>query len=233
MQLFICSDFEEQGSELIIKNNGDLIQQLRKVLRAKPWYVFYVQDFQWEQRIKLELIKYTESEIYTKILERKKNLNEKVMIGMLIAFPNKQEKLELIVQKLTEIGISHIYFRKAENSQIKELNENKIKRMRKIMKEALEQSRWWEFPQIEIVRDLNPLWKIWNFCVFDIEKKEKSDIIKQVSLPPLWVIWPEGGLSQKDYQRFPINYKVHSLWDTVLRMETAAIIGAWYLKRGI
>ncbi|MBQ7074589.1 RsmE family RNA methyltransferase [bacterium] len=89
----------------------------------------------------MELIKYTESEIYTKILERKKNLNEKVMIGMLIAFPNKQEKLELIVQKLTEIGISHIYFRKAENSQIKELNENKIKRMRKIMKEALEQSR--------------------------------------------------------------------------------------------
>jgi hypothetical protein len=36
MQLFICPDLEEQGSEIIIKNNPELVLQLKKVLRAKP-----------------------------------------------------------------------------------------------------------------------------------------------------------------------------------------------------
>jgi 16S rRNA (uracil1498-N3)-methyltransferase len=60
---------------------------------------------------------------------------------MLIALPNKQEKLELIIQKLTEIGISNIYLWSSERSQLNSLNENKTKRIEKIVKEAVEQSR--------------------------------------------------------------------------------------------
>ncbi|MBR6907591.1 RsmE family RNA methyltransferase [bacterium] len=60
---------------------------------------------------------------------------------MLIALPNKQEKLELIIQKLTEIGISHIFLWSSDRSQIKSLNENRIIRINKIIREAVEQSR--------------------------------------------------------------------------------------------
>ena len=115
---------------------------------------------------------------------------------MAIAFPNKQEKLELIVQKLTEIGISHLYLWPAERSQLNELKENKMQRLQKIMKEAMEQSRGWKIPQISIIQDLKSLQKEWNFVVFDlpkesdqeaseqeIKKEENSDLSVKDSLP--------------------------------------------------
>jgi hypothetical protein len=36
MQLFICPQIEEKGNDIIIKDNIELVNQLRKVLRAKP-----------------------------------------------------------------------------------------------------------------------------------------------------------------------------------------------------
>ncbi|MBO4516461.1 RNA methyltransferase [bacterium] len=54
---------------------------------------------------------------------------------------NKRDKIELIVQKLSEIGIKHIYFWPSERSVIKEWNEKKAERLNKIAKEAIEQSR--------------------------------------------------------------------------------------------
>ena len=44
---------------------------------------------------------------------------------MLIALPNKQEKLELIVQKLSEIGVDEIFLWASERSVLKRLNPNK------------------------------------------------------------------------------------------------------------
>jgi hypothetical protein len=52
-------------------------------------------------------------------------------------------------------------------------------------------------------------------------------------LPILWVVWPEWWLSLNDYKNFPTNYIVKSLWDSVLRMETAAIVWWWSLKNKI
>lgn len=107
---------------------------------------------------------------------------------MAIAFPNKQEKLELIVQKLTEIGISHLYLWPAERSQLKELNENKKKRIEKIMQEAVEQSRGWNLPHFEVLSHFKELQNQWNFIVFDlpkeeIKKEENPDRIHQNTLP--------------------------------------------------
>ena len=104
---------------------------------------------------------------------------------MAIAFPNKQEKLELIIQKLTEIGISHLYLWNAERSQIRTLNENKLKRIEKIVHEAVEQSRGWTIPKIEIIQDLKTLSDQWNFVVFDLEKEEKSESKIKEDLPLL------------------------------------------------
>ena len=90
---------------------------------------------------------------------------------MLIALPNKQEKLELIIQKLTEIGISHIFLWSSDRSQIKSLNENRIIRINRIIREAVEQSRSWTIPKIEIVKDIKQLHNNWNFVIFDLPKE--------------------------------------------------------------
>ena len=103
-------------------------------------------------------------------------------------------------------------------------------RINKIIKEAVEQSRWWTIPKFEIIEDIKQLHNAWKFVIFDLPKgcHLKWGIIW--NLPSIWVIWPEWWLSENDYKNFPEKYIVKSLWDSVLRMETAAIIWWWYLK---
>ena len=233
MQLFICSQIQIKGKEVQVNSNSEIVNQLRKVLRAKPWYKFFLQDENWTKRYNVELESFIENGIIAKIIweEEWKIWDSKVW--MLIALPNKQEKLELIIQKLTEIGISHIFLWSSDRSQIKSLNENRIIRINKIIREAVEQSRWWSIPKIEVVKDIKKLHNDWNFVIFDLPKEETVGWKLDWKLPLLWVIWPEWWLSVNDYKNFPTNYIVKSLWDSVLRMETAAIVWWWSLKNKI
>ncbi|MEI8252333.1 MAG: 16S rRNA (uracil(1498)-N(3))-methyltransferase [bacterium] len=59
---------------------------------------------------------------------------------MIICMPNKRDKAEMIVQKLTEIGINSIVFWPSERSVIRDINLSKMERLEKISKEAVEQS---------------------------------------------------------------------------------------------
>lgn len=59
---------------------------------------------------------------------------------MAIALPNRREKAELITQKLTEIGVSHIVFRPASRSVLKSTPDKKQNRIKQIALEASEQS---------------------------------------------------------------------------------------------
>jgi 16S rRNA U1498 N3-methylase RsmE len=47
----------------------------------------------------------------------------------------------------------------------------------------------------------------------------------------IWLIWPEWWRWPKDHELFK-NYDIETkdLWATILRMETAAIVGGWLLK---
>ena len=231
MQLFICPQIEEKGSDIIIKDNIELVNQLRKVLRAKPWYTFFVQSIEWKKRMNVELIAYTDKEVKAKVLWTENSPVNNESVWMLIALPNKQEKLELIIQKLTEIWISNIYLWSSERSQLNSLNENKTKRIEKIVKEAVEQSRWWIIPKIE---NQPFVFKgSIDFVVFDLPKDNQTTKIKNWNHPLLWVIGPEWWLTENDYKNFPTDYKVISLWESVLRMETAAIIWGWYIKNNL
>lgn len=103
MQLFYCPDIQIQADQLKIKNNPELVRQLRKVLRATPGYRFFMQVPGEMMRYHLELIKRTDIEVQTSIIEKLTPPASHQPSAMAIALPNKQEKLELIVQKLTEI----------------------------------------------------------------------------------------------------------------------------------
>jgi RsmE family RNA methyltransferase len=60
---------------------------------------------------------------------------------MIIAMPNKRDKIELIIQKLTECGLNQIIFWPSERSILREWNPKKEERLHKIIEEAVEQSR--------------------------------------------------------------------------------------------
>ena len=150
---------------------------------------------------------------------------------MLIAMPNKREKAELIVQKLTEIWIQNIYFWVSEHSIIHQWNEKKAERLNKISHEAVEQSRWIQLPEIMFLSEKELLnfvsWK--DVIIANMHGLPYPQLNKKLSNNICGIIWPEWGFSDKDLSLFK-NANIVDLWANVLRMETASIVLARLLK---
>lgn len=225
MQLFI-TDFEKKW-EIIKITNTEIISQIRKVLRMKAWDIFFVQKE--NKRYKLQISDRDDKNIFWNIIGTTEYSEPIDNICIAVAMSNKREKMETIVQKLSEIWIKHIYFRSSERSIIRERNDKKLERLYKIAKEAVEQSRWRFLPEIHFEKDISKIIKWKNVVVFDKSECNNSEKIKK-DKNILWIIWPEWGLTENDYKKFWEKIKTVSLWDTVLRTETASIIAARYLK---
>ena len=212
----------------------ELLSQLRKVLRIKKWDKICVQYSNKESttRYELSITDWTDKDLYWEIISNQIFSFSKNHISMLIAMPNKREKAELIVQKLTEIWVENIYFWVSEHSIIRQWNEKKAERLDKISHEAVEQSRWIQLPEIKCLKSEKELKNFINW---------KTVIIANMNWLPYWelakiesndlcgIIWPEGWFSPKDLKLFD-NAKIVDLWKNVLRMETASIVLWWILK---
>lgn len=229
MQLFICDFQQEREGIVVLHNQPALINQLKKVLRAKLGYEFYIQKKNAERRYRVRLLDWDTENITVEVRETLLPPSQKKKLWMLIALPNKFDKLELIVQKLAEIGIDEIFLRSSERSLTYPITEHKLQRLHKILQEATEQSWNRNMPTLTLIEDIRDLHQHWHFVIFDL-KKEEHWTTKWLNSPLLGVIGSEGGLTSADYQHFPENFSICSLGTSVLRMETAAIIGAWQLK---
>ena len=229
MQLFFHENIQTSWDLLKLKDAPEIIRQLRKVLRATSGYVFCVQNR--EKRWEVELQNWTDKEISARIIKQYEKPNPQAQSTMLIALPNKQDKLELIVQKLTEIWIQTLFLWASERSVVKSFSPNKQERLHKIMQEALEQSRGWVMPKIEFVKDLKEITEQYQIFVFDL-KENQQKWEKLVNKPIIWVIGPEWWLTEKDYAQFGNEWSGMHLGEQVLRMETAAIVWWWLIKQG-
>ena len=212
----------------------ELLSQLRKVLRIKKWDKICIQysSNEWTTRYELSIQDWTDKDLIGEIISSQTFSFPKKNVSILIAMPNKREKAELIVQKLTEIGVKNIYFRVSEHSIIRQRNEKKAERLDKISHEAVEQSRWIQIPEIKFLKSEKKLkdfvnWK--NVIIANMNWLPYWKIAKNESNDLCGVIWPEGWFSEKDLKLFG-NAKIIDLWKNVLRMETASIVLWWLLK---
>ena len=228
MQLFI-TDYKIVASDSVYINESRIISQCLRVLRYRIGQEFCIQSYQGERYL-VELSEITSQKIVAKILKKIPNQISSKKITMLVAMPNKVDKIEFITQKLTEIAVDEIIFRPSIRSQIREIPEKKLQRLQTIILEATEQSWWYKIPTIRFIKKITQdLYHDKKVIVFDISDQNSSEIIvwdKEI----LWIIWPEWWLERLDYNDFWKEYFVYALGNTVLRMETAAIIGSWYIK---
>ncbi len=220
-------------------SNPELLSQLRKVLRAEIGDTIWVQspiDEKTKLRFEVRIDGWDASNIQWTILSEQTYEQAKWTKWMIIAMPNKREKIEMIVQKLTECGMDQILFWPSERSVIRDRNTKKEERLQKIIKEAVEQSRGWKLPKVGFTT--KPKEIVWsaNLIIFDKgwnpekwKNEEKPD--RPLTLWLYWLIWPEGGFTYKDYQTFEgTKYDIYGLWETVLRTETAAIVWGWLIQ---
>jgi len=211
----------------------ELILQLRKVLRIKKWDKICIQSSDKDLTIRYEILvlSWTDQKLDAEIISNQSFSFAKKKISMFIAMPNKREKAELIVQKLTEIWVQNIYFWASEHSIIRKRNDKKAERLNKISHEAVEQSRWIQIPEIKFVNEKD-LWKFVDWK--DIIIANMNWVHHEEAIKSLWknlcgVIWPEWWFSEKDLSLFK-DSNIVDLWNNVLRMETASIVLARLLK---
>ena len=163
---------------------------------------------------------------------RKLNDDNEMNIELTIAVSLvTEQKFDLILQKLTELGVDRIIPLKTERSIVKVEDKKiakKIARWQMICKEASEQSKRNKVPVISDILNLNELIKIDGNMKLICSLNEKTLHISKYLIPDLdnilFVIGPEGGFSQDEEQYLLNNgFKPVSLGKQVLRVETAAM----------
>lgn len=140
----------------------------------------------------------------------------------------KEQKIDFILQKSTELGVSEFIFYEAKRSmvKIKDFDKKKI-RWERIVKEASEQSHRNTIPQIRGVYSifkLNELDGVKILC----STREKSENIKNtLKLSKTCdkmniVIGPEGGLEERE-EKSLINFQPVTLGNRIMRAETVPL----------
>lgn len=159
--------------------------------------------------------------------------NEEILNKITLVIPLlKEQKMDLILQKATELGVSDIIPFYAQNSIIKlekDKTEKRIERWNKIVKEASEQSKRHNIPNIHKIHTLEELTSlIGEKMICSTTEKTKNLKMFLQSHPKydtlIIVIGPEGGLDSKEEQYLEQNgYEKVTLGPRIMRVETVPI----------
>ena len=168
------------------------------------------------------------------ISEEKKNINKVKIISAFSII--KEQKLDYLLQKGTEVGIDYFIPINTKRSIVKidsKKDSKKKNRWTRILKEASEQSFRSNIPIIENVLELNDLIKIEADLKLICSLNEKTENIKKVLEKNnkcdtiLIVTGPEGGFELNEEKKLMENGFIPiSLGNNVLRAETAPIVCA-------
>jgi len=231
---FLEAPFDEDGNAII---SGDDGKHIAKVMRMKTGdHIIAV--YNGEAFVSEIVDIYAEGVAIRKMEDRLCSNEMPVNVTIACGLP-KGDKLDLIVQKGTELGMSSIIPFEAERSIVKwdtKKGDRKVDRLKKIAKEAAEQCHRTMIPDVSAPMSFKQLLQeSRNFDVrlFADEEDAKgtdpnriADRLKNVyhKQTVLVVFGPEGGLSRKEAEEMrDANFLSVSLGPRILRTETAPL----------
>lgn len=218
---------EKQNDDLIL--SPDDVHHIKNVMRNKPGD--FIECIYQEKLYICKIIDPT-SPIVRIIEERQENHELPLDITIAIALV-KEQKMDLILQKLTELGITRVIPLKMERSII-QLDEQKFKkkkaRWQTICKEAAEQSKRNKIPEIMDIHTLKQLKDLSFDQKFICSTRNQANFInnylqaKDTCAKMIFVIGPEGGIAPKEEDLLiDNNYIPITFGHRIMRVETAAI----------
>ncbi len=218
--------------------NSELISQLMKVLRLQKGdkVSFMRLEVMRPKRIHSCLCEINElhkkSATFTVLETKMVPQLAKRSINLLYAMPNKPAKLELVLQKGTEIGFDRLTIFTGEFSQSKhKINDE---RLQKIAIEAAEQSENFYIPEITHEASLQEaLERRSSQYLAAMERSTENESLLETQLHDdvTIIVGPEGGFSDAEKQLIQkLNIQSVTLGDSILRNETAAILGLGLLS---
>lgn len=225
MQRYFCN--KKENNEYLLSNDDSY--HIKKVMRMNIGDKIEIVDDRCTYICEISSIEPTKAKALEKLNENNENDYEIILVQSMV----NETKMDLILQKGTELGINKFYIYKAVNSVVKDngKSEKKLVRWQKIVKEASEQSKRNIIPEVVDIVDLKGLCKIDANLKMLLSVNEKTKNIKKVlkSLKKydkiVIVIGPEGGFTTNEEKVLIDNgYVSTSLGKRVLRTETASIV---------
>ena len=220
-------------NNIIVLNKTDT-HYLKNVMRCK-------------KNDQINLFNENDQEFYSKILEIKKHetileifdlsTNTEIINDIFLIFSLvKKNKMDFIIQKATELGVRKIFPILTERSSIRDIN---LSRMVAVAKEASEQSNRISIPEISNLITIHELLEQWDkkrsilYADEILKINENLTILNRKNfVKSSLLVGPEGGFSQEENDMlktykyvFPISFG-----ETILRSDTAAIVGLSYLN---
>jgi 16S rRNA (uracil1498-N3)-methyltransferase len=233
-RFFVELDLDQDNLQI---NDWETYNQIRNVLRLKPGEQIILFDGNSNEAQAEILDVDAKNKIINVIIVGRKKIDfEKNRETILYCSILKKENFELVVQKVTEIGISKIVPMICERTVKTGMKKD---RFEKIIKEACEQSGRVMIPKIENAIDFNAAIELAKTndvnLFFDIsgEKIGPSTLPtgKQVLLGANKIglfIGPEGGWNDEEIKLAQDNkFKITKLSNLIFRAETAAIIATY------
>ena len=203
----------------VIELDDDVIYHLKKVLRKDSSYNFRIVDNNSD--VFLASLKDNNKCLIKEKIDENNELDCDITCILSLI---KMDKFELTIQKLVELGVKTIVPYDATRSVVKIKDNKKLDRLRKIIKEAAEQSHRNIIPTLEnvaTIKDLNKYLSLDNYICYESEDNI-ADIKANKSIT--YIIGPEGGFEDKEYKKIcELGFKSISLGKRILRAETAAI----------
>lgn len=143
-----------------------------------------------------------------------------------LAFPilRQTERLRFLIEKATEIGVTHFLPLQTDHTQGR-FDERKAKLW---SVEAVEQCERLDIPQFFSVQSLENLLTLDVQWAVALERSSSSSYAQKVNG---LIIGPEGGFSEREKNEIhKRNLSCVSLGQNILRAETAALVGLFYIK---
>ena len=231
MQRYFAKD--KIGDNIILTD--DDIHHIKRVMRMKNNDIIEVVFDNILYNVEITNI----DNLDLKILDSINQKDDKYPEITLIIPALKEQKMDLILQKCTEIGVSRIIIAPFNRSIIK-LDERKEKvkldRWKKICKEASEQSHRVNIPLIILENNLNFVDEIDGLKLI-CSTNEKDNYIKSILKKNreydkiTLVIGPEGGISPSEETYYESKgFKKITLGSQIMRVETVPIFLASIIR---
>lgn len=228
---FFIEDHLRNKKDLTLYDK-ELIHQLKDVFRFRTGDKIILLDNSGFEYLS-EIVVLAKGKLEIKIIQQDANLNSPKREVWLFVSLIKKDKFEWILEKGTELGVSHFVPILSERSEKKDLHRE---RAEKIIKEASEQSGRGTLPVLHELIQLKEIFSnqekfppLITFHPggekFDVMKTNSpSNTLGTIKTPVGVLIGPEGGWSEKEILLLKEkNIPICSLGSQVLRAETAAI----------
>lgn len=222
-----------------IIDNPEDVKHISKVLRLRVDDNIEVVDSEGKEYI-CKILDISKEFVEYKITEEVSVQRElKIKINVYQGIP-KAQKLDLIVQKLTEIGVSSITpveFKRCISSIKEEKEDKKIARLKRIIYEASKQSKRNHIPKIEkpksfkeLVDNLknNSINIVFYECELENNIKTYLNTLDINSLESIGlIVGPEGGIAIEEIKVLESSgCKILTLGSRILRTETASVVAS-------